>query len=155
MKIVIDMNLSPLWVQFLASHGITAIHWSTIGKPSAPDSEILEYAALNGFLVFTHDLDFGMLLVKRKSHGPSVLQVRTQDILPSAIGTAVLRALNAAHSHLEAGALVTVDLARHRIRMLPIGLPSTAKSQAQRQTPLHGGAAQLAQGVGGDPTGRP
>ena len=45
MKILIDMNLSPLWVAFLAAHGIEAVHWSDMGGPSAPDSAILQYAA--------------------------------------------------------------------------------------------------------------
>jgi predicted nuclease of predicted toxin-antitoxin system len=120
MKILIDMNLSPMWVQFLVAHGIEAAHWSTIGKASAPDSRILDYAASNGFVVFTHDLDFGMLLAARKSHGPSVIQVRTQDVLPSAIGGVVLRAIEASRQHLKTGAIVTVDVVRNRIRLLPI-----------------------------------
>ena len=120
MKILIDMNLSPLWVRFLVTHGIEAVHWSSIGEVSAPDSLNLYYAASNGFVIFTHDLDFGMLLAARKSRGPSVIQVRTQDVLPSAIGVVVLRAIEASREHLEAGAIVTVDLARNRIRLLPI-----------------------------------
>ena len=99
---------------------IQAAHWSTIGDAAAPDSRILDYAASNGFVVFTHDLDFGMLLAARKAHGPSVIQVRTQDVLPSAIGDLVLRAIEAVGDHLKAGAIVTVDLARNRIRLLPI-----------------------------------
>jgi len=120
MKILIDMNLSPTWVQFLVAHGIDAVHWSTIGVAWAPDSRIMDYAASNRFVVFTHDLDFGMLLAARKSRGPSVIQVRTQDVLPSAIGTVVLRAIEACREHLEAGAIVSVDLSQKRIRLLPI-----------------------------------
>ena len=120
MKILIDMNLSPTWVQFLVAHGIEAVHWSTIGEASVPDSRILDYAATNELVVFTHDLDFGMLLAARKSRGPSVIQVRTQDVLPSAIGVVVLRAIETGRDHLEAGAIVTVDLALNRIRLLPI-----------------------------------
>ena len=120
MKILIDMNLSPLWVQFLVENGIDAVHWSTIGDSTAPDSTILNYAASNALIVFTHDLDFGMLLAARKSRGPSVLQVRTQDVLATAIGTLVLQAINSAREHLGAGAIVTVDVAQHRIRLLPI-----------------------------------
>jgi predicted nuclease of predicted toxin-antitoxin system len=33
MKILVDMNLSPTWVQFLVAHGIEAVHWSAIGAP--------------------------------------------------------------------------------------------------------------------------
>jgi predicted nuclease of predicted toxin-antitoxin system len=120
MNALIDMNLSPLWVRLFVERGIEAAHWSTVGPPTAPDSQILDYAASNGFVVFTHDLDFGMLLAARKSRGPSVLQVRTQDVLPTAIGTIVLRAIASASEHLEAGAIVTVDVAQHRIRLLPI-----------------------------------
>lgn len=44
MKILVDMNLSPLWVGFLADRGYESVHWSEIGKPSAPDHLILDYA---------------------------------------------------------------------------------------------------------------
>lgn len=120
MKILVDMNLSPLWVQFLVERGIEATHWSAIGKPNAPDSQILDYAASNGSVVFTHDLDFGMLLAARKLRGPSVMQIRTQDVLPAAIGAIVLRAIEETREHLESGAIVTIDLAQNRIRLLPI-----------------------------------
>jgi predicted nuclease of predicted toxin-antitoxin system len=120
MKILVDMCLSPDWVYFLVGHGFQAIHWSKVGRASAPDREIFEYALRNGFAVFTHDLDFGTLLALDKTSGPSVLQIRSQDVLPVAIGELVLRAITATYSHLEAGALVTIDPARHRIRLLPI-----------------------------------
>jgi predicted nuclease of predicted toxin-antitoxin system len=89
-------------------------------RTSAPDTEILAFAVANGYVVFTNDLDFGMLLAANKTNGPSVIQVRLQDVLPSAIGEAVLRAIRAAQPHLETGALVTVDAMRQRIRLLPI-----------------------------------
>ena len=120
MKFLIDMSLSPLWVTFFAVHGIEAVHWSAVGAASAPDAEIMEYAADSGFIVFTHDLDFGTLLAARKSDGPSVIQVRTQDVLPSAIGEAVLRAIRSTERHLMTGALVTIEPSRQRVRILPI-----------------------------------
>ena len=120
MKLLIDMNLSPLWIKFFAERGIASAHWSLLGSPSAPDSEILEYASENGFVIFTHDLDFGALLAKRQVRQPSVIQIRTQEVLPTEIGNLVLHALDAARSHLESGALVTVEPKRKRIRLLPI-----------------------------------
>jgi len=120
MKVLVDMSLSPAWVSFLAGHGVDAAHWSAIGRASAADSEILEYADAHGFVVFTHDLDFGTLLAARKTRGPSVIQVRFQDVLPNSIGDIVLRALRTTQSHLESGALVTVEPMQHRIRLLPI-----------------------------------
>ena len=37
MKIVIDMNLSPQWVDVLMLEGYDCVHWSEIGSPNAPD----------------------------------------------------------------------------------------------------------------------
>ncbi len=59
MKILIDMNLSPMWVPFLAAHGVEAVHWSSVGTITAPDTEILAYAAAHAFVIFTHDLILG------------------------------------------------------------------------------------------------
>ena len=86
MKILVDMNLSPLWIQFLSGRGYHAVHWSDVGSASATDSEILDYAAAHDFVVFTHDLDFGALLAARKARGPSVILLRSQDVLPAAAG---------------------------------------------------------------------
>jgi len=120
MKLLVDMNLSPLWVPFLADHGIVAVHWSSEGEPTASDITILDHAAANGYVVFTHDLYFAELLVARRARAPSVIQVLSQDVLPAAIGEAVLRAIRATQSNLEAGALVTVDPTHQRIRLLPM-----------------------------------
>ena len=71
MKILIDMNLSPLWVQFLVGHGVDAVHWSAIGEASAPDSQILDYAAENDFVVFTHDLTLACSLPRASLAAPA------------------------------------------------------------------------------------
>ena len=120
MKLLIDMNLSPLWVGFLTSHGWPAIHWSSVGAAWAPDTEILDYARKNGFVIFTNDLDFGRILALRRDDSPSVIQVRGQDLLPVSMGEPLIRALAASRSHLESGALVTVDPVQNRLRLLPI-----------------------------------
>lgn len=61
MKIIVDMNLSPDWVDELMSHGFEAVHWSHVGDPRAPDRTIMEWARSRDFVVFTHDLDFRQL----------------------------------------------------------------------------------------------
>ena len=72
-KIIIDMNLPPSWVAVFENEGWEAVHWSTIGKPSATDAEIMKYAKNGGFLVFTHDLDFGAILAATGWKTPSVV----------------------------------------------------------------------------------
>lgn len=120
MNILLDMNLSPAWVPFLESKGYLAKHWSEIGAITAPDSEIMEWARNNGYIVFTHDLDFSALLFATNSVAPSVIQVRTEDIRPGSIGPQVLVALQNAEEDLRQGALVTIDPRKNRIRLLPL-----------------------------------
>ena len=35
MKILLDMNLLPVWVGFFQQEGFVAIHWSAVGDPKA------------------------------------------------------------------------------------------------------------------------
>lgn len=74
MKLLVDMNLSPRWVNWLNSAGLNAIHWSAIGEPAASDAEIMEYAESNDYVVLTHDLDFGSVLAITGGDKPSVVQ---------------------------------------------------------------------------------
>ncbi|WP_414575783.1 DUF5615 family PIN-like protein [Anabaena sp. CCY 9402-a] len=120
MKILIDMNLSPDWVAVFQKYNISSVHWSSIGNPCEKDAIIMEWARTNGYIVFTHDLDFGTLLAATGADTPSVIQVRAQDILPNSIENLVISALNQFESLLESGALVTIDQAQSRVRILPI-----------------------------------
>ena len=119
-QLVIDMNLSVDWVPAFAAKGWSALHWSSCGDPSAEDVEIMEWARSHGFVVFTHDLDFGTMLALTHATGPSVLQVRGQSVLPEDIGTVVIAAVNQYEAALAAGALVVVDVKKSRVRVLPL-----------------------------------
>lgn len=119
MKILVDMSLTPRWVGVFQSAGIFASHWSAFGRGDAPDVEIMKFAADHGYLVLTHDLDFGAMLAATKGAGPSVIQLRARDISPDAIGMDVVSALRQMEKELEAGALLTIDTDRMRLRLLP------------------------------------
>jgi predicted nuclease of predicted toxin-antitoxin system len=121
MKILLDMNLSPQWVGFLRQEGFEAVHWSSVGDVKAPDSAVMEWARQQGFVVFTHDLDFSALLAATQARGPSVLQLRGQDVLPGAVGKDVVRVLRMRATDVERGAIVTIDKLTARVRILPIG----------------------------------
>ncbi|WP_235595916.1 DUF5615 family PIN-like protein [Mastigocoleus testarum] len=68
------MNLSPDWVGVFKRYDIEAVHWSTIGKPDAKDTVIMEWARNNNYIVFTHDLDFGTLLAATQANTPLVVR---------------------------------------------------------------------------------
>jgi predicted nuclease of predicted toxin-antitoxin system len=118
--ILVDMNLSPDWVPILQGHGWQAVHWSEVGDPRADDEVIMDWALANQHMVFTHDLDFGTTLALTHAAGPSVLQVRGQDVLPDHLATVVIAALRQHEADLAAGALVVVDARRSRVRVLPL-----------------------------------
>ena len=75
----------------------------------------------NGYIVFTHDLDFGVLLALTQAESPSVIQVRTQDVFPEVLGKRLVKVLQEHQSVLEKGALLTVDEGKARVRVLPFG----------------------------------
>ena len=119
-QIVIDMNLSPDWVNELSKYGWTSVHWSMVGDPKATDREIMNWARANAHVVFTHDLDFGTMLALTHAAGPSVIQVRGQNVLPDHMGSIVAVALRQHESDLLAGALAVIDESKSRVRVLPL-----------------------------------
>jgi predicted nuclease of predicted toxin-antitoxin system len=120
MKFLIDMNLSPSWVGFLIEAGFNAVHWSTIGPGDAPDGEVMQWAAEHDHVVLTSDLDFGAILAATRDRRPSVIQLRADVPTPGIMGRVVLSAIGRVREHLVNGALVSVDLGRTRLRVLPL-----------------------------------
>lgn len=120
MKLLVDMNLSPAWVDFLVANDFEARHWSRVGRPDAEDREVLRWAAGNGYIVLTNDLDFGAILAATQEQRPSVLLLRSDLLTPAAVGATVVAAVRQCAQELRAGALVSVDAVRARLRVLPL-----------------------------------
>lgn len=119
MKLIVDMNLSPRWVNLLASEGFEAAHWSSLGAMDAPDTTIMAYAHDNDYVVLTHDLDFSAILAATHGIKPSVAQLRADDVSPDVIGQKTVRALKQMADELEQGALLTIEPNKTRLRLLP------------------------------------
>jgi predicted nuclease of predicted toxin-antitoxin system len=119
-KILVDMNLSPAWVNALERRGYSAVHWSTIGDVKSSDSAILEWACANGYILFTNDLDFGAILASARATAPSVIQMRAQDLTPEHLIELVVDTLRQHETLLKQGALISVDEAGQRSRVLPL-----------------------------------
>ncbi len=120
MKLLVDMNLSPKWISVLRDSGWEAVHWSAVGQSDARDLVIMAYAASNDYVVMTHDLDFGSILAATHGRKPSVVQIRTEEVSPGMIGKQVVAALRHTEPELAAGALLTIELDRTRLRLLPL-----------------------------------
>ncbi len=120
MKLLVDMNLSPLWVSYLAQNGIEAVHWSDVGDHRAKDEVIMQWAMEHGAVVLTNDLDFGILLAHTSAKGPSVIQLRSEGLLPRDVGDVLLSLLREYEIELGKGALLVYDMRRSRVRLLPL-----------------------------------
>lgn len=123
MKFLVDMNLSPKWCAILQAEGWESVHGSDAGSATAPDHEIMQSALNEGRMVLTHDLDFGAMLAATQAKGPSVVPVRTQDVRPQTLAPLLIPLLRHYHNKLEGGALLVVDEARSRVRLLPLAMP--------------------------------
>ena len=120
MKILIDMNRSPGWVAVFQGEDWQATHWSEVGSTNASDPQILEFASANGYVLFTHDLDFGFLLSQTSRQGPSVIQLRSQETSPNKLGAFVVNAIRQLEEDLRKGALITIHPPQLRARILPL-----------------------------------
>lgn len=122
MKILLDMNVSTNWIQYLQALEFVedVRHWSTLGAPDALDTDILAFSHDNDFIIFTRDLDFGKLLVITNSNKPSIIQLRVPDARVEACGEHVLKTLHTLQYDLVNGAIVTIHEHLAKVRVLPM-----------------------------------
>ena len=125
MKVVIDMNLSLQWADYLNGRGHEATHWSSIGDRDAKDEVIAEYCSREGAVVLSGDLDFAAYHAVHGTSKPSVIQLRAKDLLPIDLGSLVVRDLTIANMQIVKGAIVTIKGTRMRVTKLPIGNTET------------------------------
>ncbi len=81
----------------------------------------MSYAKDKGYVVLTHDLDFGVILAATRTLAPSVVQIRAQDVMSAEFQKLAIETLRRFQPELEVGALVVVDASRARVRILQLG----------------------------------
>jgi predicted nuclease of predicted toxin-antitoxin system len=125
MRLLVDMNLTPRWVQELTRVGHEALHWSEAGDPKASDTEICAFAREHEYVVLTNDLDFPQILAHTRQSGPSVVLLRGEPLTPETRGAALWQALQDCASDLARGAIVSLDWSGPpRARILPLNILS-------------------------------
>ena len=120
MKLLLDMNLPPAWVPILAMAGWETAHWSAVGDATGSDLHIMGWAKERSYCVVTNDLDFSAILAATRADGPSVIQIRGQDLGPDTLGETLISVLRAHANALTNGAILTLDLRTARVRRLPL-----------------------------------
>jgi predicted nuclease of predicted toxin-antitoxin system len=118
--ILIDSNLTPFWVEFLRSEGIDSVHWWTVGKGDAPDTDLMDWAGARNAIILTGDGDFSQLLALGKLSSPSLIFLRTSERNPEGPGLSVVEAHRRIVGRSEGGMIVMIDDRGIRMRALPI-----------------------------------
>ncbi|MCL2517219.1 MAG: DUF5615 family PIN-like protein [Oscillospiraceae bacterium] len=120
MKLLLDMNIPFKYATLLAENGVECVRWCEVGAPNATDSEIMEYARNNDYIVLTFDLDFSIILSVTHELKPSVAQIRASILQADKAVDLIVKALFRNEDELKKGAILSIDLKKARIRLLPL-----------------------------------
>lgn len=120
MKILADQQISPRTVEFLKGLGHDAVRVSERLPHNAPDSTILALALAEGWVVLSQDLDFTGIIATSGNNTPSLIVLRLGSPNVEHVNEVLQAILPLVDEAVRAGAIVSVDDNRVRIRRLPI-----------------------------------
>lgn len=120
MRILADVHISPRTVEKLLSLGHDVVRVGEMLSASSTDDEIVEEAVRDQRVILTQDLDFSAIVALSGRAAPSVLSLRLSSSRVENVNRSLERALPMIEADLDAGAIVTVEDARVRVRALPV-----------------------------------
>ncbi len=120
MRFLADAGISPKTVEFLRRNGHDAVHVRELAMQRAGDPLIVEKARADNRVLLTFDLDFGAILALGVVDRPSAVIFRLADETVDSVNRRLEVVLSEQAKALESGALILVEDARYRIRLLPI-----------------------------------
>jgi predicted nuclease of predicted toxin-antitoxin system len=120
-RALLDNNLSPRLVAWLAGAGWDVVHVASLGLQSADDETVLQVARETERVLISADTDFGQLLARTRATSPSIVLVRrvAGRRVPMLAGL-LLTNLPALAAEIEQGSIVVVGDDSIRVRRLPI-----------------------------------
>jgi len=121
LRFLADMGVSMGVVAWLRDRGFDATHLREEGLQRLPNGTIFEKAAEERRVVLTFDLDFSEIAALTRQGPTSVVSFRLRNTRTDHVIERLRAVLAASTPQLEAGAIVSVEEGRHRVRSLPIG----------------------------------
>lgn len=129
MKLFLDQGVPRRAGQLLRDAGIEALHAAEVGLSAASDSEIIAWCRRRGAIAVTLDADFHSLVALSGLTSPAVIRLRVEGLRGPQVADLVVEIATTHRAALDAGALVTVEPTRVRIRRLPIAKRTTRGSK--------------------------
>jgi len=120
MKVLLDMNIPMKYTPLIEKRGIAVQRRRDVGAIDASDVEIMDYANNHDYIVMTFDLDFGTILSITRDLKPSIAQIRSSIQKADNAVELICDALLHYSDELKAGAILSVDLHKSRVRFLPL-----------------------------------
>lgn len=114
------MGIAQSTVKWLLEQGHAASHVRDLHMHQASDEEIIAKAKQEGSIVLTCDLDFGDIMAVTGDKSPGIIIFRLENSKPDNINKRLKQVLQESSASLHKGALIIVEDARHRVRLLPI-----------------------------------
>ena len=114
------MHIAPRTVRFLRSLGHDVVRVDELLPRTAADEAVVEVAARDGRSVLTQDLDFSAIVALSGRTAPSIISLRLSSSRVERINAVLRDVLPGVENAILAGAVVTVQDARARVRELPI-----------------------------------
>lgn len=110
-----------------------AVHASEVGLGSARDADVVAWCRAQGAIAVTLDADIHALIALSGLTTPSTIRIRVQGLNGAEMARLLVDVLEGRRDALAAGAMVTIQPGRLRVRRLPIGgRPSESDRQHVR-----------------------
>lgn len=120
MKLLLDQGLPRSAAALLRDSLVDAVHASEVELSSAEDEQIIAVASREHRIIVTLDADFHAYLALSQASRPSVIRIRIEGLQADEVATLLKTVLRDCHDDLVAGALISLQPQRIRIRRLPI-----------------------------------
>jgi predicted nuclease of predicted toxin-antitoxin system len=120
MRLLANMNSSPIVVSDLRDLGWDILRVSDLLPANSPDDTVLELARLEGRVLISQDLDFSRLLALGGFDSPSLITLRLTRSDPGTVTGRLREILASIDDLVRDGCAVTVDDDFVRFRRLPI-----------------------------------
>jgi predicted nuclease of predicted toxin-antitoxin system len=124
-RLLLDQDVPRRAAALLREAGVDAVHASEVGLSTADDRDIIAWCRTNGAVAVTLDADFHALIALSGETTPSTVRIRIQGLAGPEVAGIILSVLETRGEALAAGALVTVQPGRLRVRHLPIARRTT------------------------------
>lgn len=120
MKILADMHISPVTVQFLRDLGHDVVRVNEILPADTSDNTIVETAIKSERVILTQDLDFSEIIAFSGNAYPSLISLRLSSSRIEYVNLILKSALSRIKKHVKEGSIISVEDKRIRIRKLPV-----------------------------------